>query len=82
MKFVFNYEETLSRRVTVNAENLHDAINEIVKQIDDEKIVLGAEDFIAGQISMPLKDNFLPHLTMYGNKVENTEDMEIVIDYW
>lgn len=82
MKFTFNYEETLQRRVTVNADNLSEAIAEIHRRIDKEEIILGAEDFVGAEIRIPCEDNIFPQLQRYGNSVENVEGFEIVIDYW
>lgn len=82
MKFVFDYEETLTRRVIIDADNLADAIKEIERRIDDEEIVLGAEDFAGGEIRMPLNANFLPQLQHYGESVENKQDLDIIINFW
>ena len=48
MKFVFDYEETLTRRVVIDANCLSDALHEIERRIEDEEIVLGSEDFVGG----------------------------------
>ena len=82
MKFTFDYEETLTRRVVIDAENLAEAITEIERRIDDEEIVLGAEDFVGGEIRMPLNENFLPQLQHYGESVKDIQGLDIVIDYW
>lgn len=82
MKFVFDYEETLTRRVTIDADCLSDALHEIERRIEDEEIVLGSEDFVGGQISMPIKENYLPQLRNCGDDVENSEDFDIIVDFW
>lgn len=82
MKFTFDYEETLMRRVTIDANSLKDAITEIERRIDDEIIILGAEDFVMGKISMPLEENFLPQLQVCGEDIKDKQDMDIVIDIW
>lgn len=82
MKFVFDYEETLSRRITLEAKTLQEAISEIERRIDDEEIVLNSEDFFGGQISMPLDENYLPALQYCGENMENTTDLNLVIDFW
>lgn len=82
MKFTFDYTETLSRRVTVDAENLAKAITEIERRIDNEEIVLDAEDFVGGEIAIPLAENSLPNLKLYGEDVDKKEGLDIVIDYW
>ena len=82
MKFVFDYEETLQRRVTIHADNLGEAIQTIQKRIEDEKIVLDAEDFAGGKISMPMEENFLPQLQRYCEDVTDKNGLDLVIDYW
>ena len=82
MKFTFDYEETLTRRVVIDAENLAEAINEIERRINEEKIVLGAEDFAGGEIRMPLNENFLPQLQHYGENVKDIQGLDILINFW
>ena len=82
MKFVFDYEETLIRRITIDANNLGEAIDEIERRIETEQIVLGAEDFAGGQITMPLEANSMPRLQNCGEDVKDREDFDILIDMW
>lgn len=84
MKFVFDYEETLSRRVSVNADNLGDAIAAIRNMIDNETIVLGSEDFLAGKISLPLEENspYYVRVEKCGETVKDVSDLDIVIEEW
>lgn len=82
MKFVFDYEETLTRRVVIDADCLSDALHEIERRIEDEEIVLGAEDFAGGQISMPIEENFLPQLNYCGESVKDIKDLDLVVDFW
>jgi len=82
MKFVFDYEETLTRRVVIDADCLSDALHEIERRIEDEEIILGAEDFAGGQISMPMEENFLPQLNHCGESVKDINDLDIVVDFW
>ena len=82
MKFTFDYEETLTRRVVIDADCLGDALREIERRIEDEEIVLGSEDFVGGQISMPLEENFLPQLRDCGEDVKDKHDLDIVVDFW
>lgn len=82
MKFTFNYKEILKRRVIIEADNMADAIQEIERRIDTEEIVLNSEDFVGGEISMPLGENFLPQLREYGEGVKEKEALDIVVDYW
>lgn len=82
MKFTFDYEETLTRRIVIDAGNLTEAINEIERRINNEEIVLGAEDFAGGEIRMPLDTNFLPQLQHCGESVKDIQELDILIDYW
>ena len=82
MKFIFDYEETLARRVIIEADTMADAIQEIERRIDAEEIVLDSEDFVGGEITMPLNENFLPQLRDCGEDVENKDDLDIVVDCW
>lgn len=82
MKFTFDYEETLTRRVVIDADDLADALQEMHRRIDEEEIVLCAEDFAGGTIKMPLEENHLPQLQHYGESMENKQGLDIVIDYW
>ena len=82
MKFTFDYEETLTRRVTIDASCLSEAIAQIEQMIEDEEIVLGAEDFAGGEIRMPLESNTLPQLQLCGESVENKSGLDIVVDFW
>lgn len=82
MKFTFDYEETLTRRIIIDAGNLTEAINEIERRINNEEIVLGAEDFAGGEIRMPLDANFLPQLQHYGESVKDIQGFDILIDCW
>ena len=82
MKFMFDYEETLTRRVTIDATRLSEAIAQIEQMIENEEIVLGAEDFASGEIRMPLEENYFPQLQSYGEAVKDKSDMDIVIDFW
>ena len=82
MKFTFDYEETLTRRIVIDENSLAAAITRIERMIEDEEIVLGAEDFAGGEIRMPLEENFLPQLQLCGEAVENKNDLDIVVDFW
>jgi len=82
MKFTFDYEETLTRRVTIDATRLSEAIARIEQMIENEEIVLGAEDFAGGEIRMPLEENYFPRLQSCGEAVKDKSDMDIVIDFW
>lgn len=80
MKFTFDYEETLVRRIMIDANSLADAIKELERQIDNEIIVLNSEDFVGGEIRMPLAENFLPQLQFCGESIKDKANLDIVID--
>lgn len=82
MKFTFDYKEILERRVIIEADTMADAIQEIERRIDAEEIVLNSEDFVGGEITMPLSENFLPQLRNYGEDMEDKNGIDIVIDFW
>lgn len=82
MKFYFDYEETLCRRIEISANSLADAIKKLENEIDNENIVLDSSDFLSGEIRMPIEKNFLPQIQRYGESVENVEGLDIVVDIW
>ena len=82
MKFTFDYKETLERRVTIEAGTLAEAILEIGRRIEQEEIVLSAEDFAGGEITMPLENTLFPRLEHYGEVVKDLEGLDLVIDCW
>lgn len=82
MKFYFDYEETLCRRIEISADSLSDAIKKLENEIDNENIVLDSSDFVGGEIRMPIEKNFLPQIQHYGESVENVEGLDIVVDIW
>jgi len=81
MKFVFDYEETLTRRINVDANSLEQAIAELKRRIDEEEIVLDAEDFAGGKISIPLGANWL-ELDKDGTPIKELDYYDLIIDYW
>ena len=82
MKFTFDYKEILTRRIVIEADTMADAIQQIERRIDAEEIVLNSEDFVGGEITMPLDENSLPQLRNCGEDVENKNDFDIVVDFW
>lgn len=82
MKFTFDYEETLTRRVKIDADSFMDAVEILKNKIDNEDIVLDSSDFVGAEIRMPLSENFLPQLERYGESVEVNGDIDLVIDFW
>ena len=82
MWFVFDYKETLERRVTIESENLGDAILKLHSEIDNENIVLDSSDFAGAEITMPLTENLFPQLLDCGNEKISKEGLDILIDVW
>lgn len=84
MRFVFDYEETLSRRVSVDADILSDALVMMHDMLDSERLVLNAEDFCAGKISLPLEENspYFVRLERCGEPVNDVTDLDIVLEEW
>ena len=82
MKFTFDYKETLERRVTIEADNFAEAILEVERRIDQEEIVLGAEDFAGGKITVPLEANSFPRLEFYGEAEKDPEGLDLVVNCW
>jgi len=82
MKFVFDYKEVLERRVTIEADNLCEAIESMNRRLETEQIVLGADDFAGAELRMPLSENYLPRLQEYGENVKDNDSLDILIDFW
>lgn len=82
MKFTLDYKETLIRRVIIEADTMADAIQELERRIDAEEIILTSEDFVGGEITMPLDENFLPQLRDCGEDVKDKNDLDIVVAFW
>lgn len=82
MEFVFDYEETLARRVTIEAHSFMDAIDILKNQIDNQELVLDSSDFISAEIKMPLEENYLPQVQIYGEKLKDERGFEIMVDFW
>ena len=82
MKFTFDYQETLTRRVNIDASSFLDAIEILKDKLENEEIVLDSSDFVGAEIHMPLKENFLPQVQVYGKSVETHVDTDLLIDFW
>lgn len=84
MRYVFDYEETLVRRVEIYADDLGKAINEMHRRINEEEIVLNSEDFAGGKLSMPVAENYMINVTDEGERMsdEAVSCMDIEIDWW
>lgn len=83
MKYVFEYEETLMRTVTIDADSLANALTRLTEKIENEDIVLSADDFFMARILMPLDLNkYNVDLEKEGQSVPNKEDYAVVLEAW
>lgn len=83
MKYVFDYEETLTRTVTIDADSLAQALTHLTEKIENEDIVLSANDFSMARILMPLSLNkYTVDLEKEYQPVPNKEDYAIVLEAW
>lgn len=82
MKYIFDYEEILSRRIEIENESLDGAIKKLRDCIDQEKIILNSEDFAGGKISMPLNENSFLDLEYYGESMANKDGLDVIIEWW
>ena len=82
MTYVFDYEETLSRRVRISADNLGEALRILYADLEAEKIVLSSEDFAGAKVSMPLDENPFIALKSEGEDVKDVSCMDIELDWW
>ena len=82
MKYTFDYEETLQRRVEVYADNLGEAILKIRNQVDNQELVLSGDDWIGSKLSIPAEVNPMVRITDEGKEIEDVSCMDIEIDWW
>lgn len=82
MLYTFEYEETLSRKVKISANNLGEAIVEMERRIRDEEIVLSADDFYGAKLSMPVDENAFISVLDEGERIKDDDCMTIEIDWW
>lgn len=83
MKYVFDYEEVLSRRITIDAHTFQEAYDQLIDMIEKEEIVLDSSDFLCGKIELPLSENssfkLKDNLT---EKFIDDEDFSIELEWW
>lgn len=82
MKFTFDYEETLTRRIEIEADSFMDATEILKNKIDNKDIILDSSDFVGAEIRIPLSENFLPQLQCCGESMEIKNDVDLLIDFW
>lgn len=84
MKYTFHYEETLSRKVEIDAKDLGSALANLYQQIDSQEIVLSGDDFLTARITAPLDENrYSLGIENCGEAIDpNKRDYEIILDAW
>ena len=83
MLYTFDYQEILSRRVTIEALTFGDALQELNKRIDRGILELNNQDFLTGQISIPIEKNASTiSLTRCGENMKDVEDIDIILEAW
>lgn len=82
MKYTFEIEETLMRRVTIEGDTLDEALREFYTKFESEKIVLDAEDFCGAKLSLIPDESSICRIEKLGEPVEQPYDYAVVIDYW
>lgn len=83
MKYVFDYEETLMRTITIDTDSLTTALTRLTEMIENADIVLSADDFFTARILMPLDRNkYTVDLEKEYQPVPNKEDYAIVLEAW
>jgi hypothetical protein len=83
MKYVFEYEETLMRKITVDADSLTTALTRLTEMIENAEIVLSADDFLTARILMPLDLNkYNIDIEKDAQSVPNKEDYAVVLEEW
>ena len=81
MIYTFEYEETLSRRVRIQGDNLAEALTELYRRLEHEELVLSGDDFCGAKVTMPLEENPFLKLMEEGEEVKDLcHDLEI--DWW
>jgi hypothetical protein len=83
MKYVFEYEETLMRTVTIDADSLTTALARLTKMVENADIVLSGDDFLMARILMPLNLNkYNIDIEKDAQSVSNKEDYSVVLEAW
>lgn len=83
MKYTFTVEETLAKDVTINADNLGEAIVDFFKKYNNQEIVLAGDDFVAGELKLHFGgDNPYVSLEDCFEPVEDSGDYAIIIHQW
>ena len=82
MKYTFEIEETLMRRVTIEGDTLDEALREFYSKYEKDEIVLSAADFCEGKLSLIPDESSICRIEKLGKPVEQPYDYAVVIDYW
>lgn len=81
MKYTFEIEETLMRRVTIEGDTLDEALREFYTKFEAQEIVLDANDFAGAQLSLIPEKSWVCDVKRDGEPVEQ-EGLAIIIDRW
>ena len=81
MKYTFEIEETLTRRVAIEGDTLDEALREFYTQFENQEIVLTADDFAGAQLSLIPEKSWVCDVERDGEPIDK-EGIAIVIDYW
>ena len=82
MKYTFEIEETLARRVTIERDTLDKALQEFYSKYENDEIVLSAADFCGAKLSLIPDENSVCRIEKLGEPVEQPYDYAVVSDYW
>lgn len=81
MKYMFEIEETLSRRVIIEGDTLDEALREFYTKFENQEIVLTADDFAGAQLSLIPEKSWVCEVERDGEPIEK-EGLAIIIDRW
>ncbi|MBP3920127.1 MAG: DpnD/PcfM family protein [Bacilli bacterium] len=79
-KYDIEIEETLRRVVSVEAENIHDAIDKVDEKYHNEEIVLDSSDFVESSINNLYSKKLDKPLNMYIHYNPSDEKLTILCD--
>lgn len=82
MKYTFEIEETLTRRITIERDTLDKALKEFYSKYENEEIVLDSSDFAGAKLSLIPDGSSACKIEKLGEPVEQQYDYAVVIDHW
>ena len=81
MKYTFEIEETLMRRVTIEGDTLDEALREFYAKFEAQEIVLDADDFAGAELSLIPEKSSLCDVKKWDEPMDK-DGIAIVIDRW